>query len=443
MTTIRWKNGGPLFLQPAPGSPIGLFAADQNCCCPPPPPERCWCGSTCSYFIELVEPSEIAVRTPTIDCAGGINTVSVRKDSLLQDIVPIQQGDTGDFSFPPSYSLATATNTGILGVSVVDEIAGFPTFLDPSLYYFQLLASRQARVFVSCVNEVGQPKYYATISLSVSVYYRFESLGFTPLGQWGRFYSGTFEIPATCVVAPERECFASDQDFLQITTPLEITLSGDGTCSLGTLTMSEGGAYGLPPEFPYAKDAVDAILDATSYTFRITSLPSCEITDCNCGQSLTGVSLRLNGETFTVGNEPNPDRGFEQQVWSYTDSASNPVIEYKVWDAFFLEEQYYIRAEIFCDSEQQAGGNVGPFERDAWYVIAYNDCFEWENGVVVAQTRNTYVGAYECYEHCGKFLPSGTPLQMYLVSSVTTPGLASCDPPPSVAIVVGHEGCPE
>jgi hypothetical protein len=207
--------------------------------------------------------------------------------------------------------------------------------------------------------------------------------------------------------------------------------------------MSEGGAHGLPPEFPYAKDAVDAILDATSYTFRITSRPSCEITDCNCGQSLANISLSLYSETFLVENEPNPDRGGGDAVWNYTDSANNPVIEYTLWNPGFLEEKYKVRAEIFCSSEQQADGNVGPFGKDAWYAVVYIDCFSWENGSVSAQTRDTYVGAYECYEHCGRFMPFGSPSLMYLVSRVTTPGLASCDPPPAVAIVVGQQGCPE
>jgi hypothetical protein len=186
----------------------------------------------------------------------------------------------------------------------------------------------------------------------------------------------------------------------------------------------------------------ESIRDALAATLSITSRASCQTVDCSCGQGLGGVLLRLNGETFTVGNEPNPTRGSEQQVWDYTDSTSNPVIEYTVWDAFFLEEQYYIRAEIFCDSEQQADGNVGPPDKDAWYLIAYNDCYEWEDGVIVATTRNTYVGEYQCYEHCDKFLPSGTPLQMYLVSSVTTPGLDSCSPPAANPIIIDLVDCP-
>ena len=277
MTEIRWKNGGPLFLQPAPGSDIGLVATEQDCCCPPPPPERCWCGGTCSYFIGVVEP--LAVTASGGDCVSGNSNNVMINPSLLQAIVPIYP-DGGDFVLENvSYAGATGGG-GALSAFVSDVVSGFPTFLPAELYYFQLRARRSATISVFCVLEAEQPKYYATIRLSVSVRYVFESLGFTPLGSWSRAYSGTFEVPAACVVSPERECspeiYDSSTEFLRIDTPLEITLSGDGTSSLGSLTMdSDSGDAGVPPEFPYAKDALDAILEETSYTFRITARENC------------------------------------------------------------------------------------------------------------------------------------------------------------------------
>ena len=200
-------------MQPAPGSEFGLVAIDGDCCCPPPPPDRCWCGSFCSYFIELVEPSGVAVKSRVIDCGNRAdNPSSVQTDTLLQAIVPVY-ASSGDFYFPPGFSGATALN-GLVGpsltVNVREEIAGFPTFLPPELYYFQLGALRRASITIFCVTEAESPKFYASLLVHAAASYRFESLGFTPLGTWARVYTGTFEIPAECVVSPTKECFPSD-----------------------------------------------------------------------------------------------------------------------------------------------------------------------------------------------------------------------------------------
>lgn len=435
MTTVTWKEGGPLFLQPAPGSESGLVAIDGDCCCPPPPPDRCWCGSYCSYFIELVEPSAIAVRSRVFDCGNpNDNQSSVQTDSLLQAIVPVYE-ESGEFYFPPGYSVATASSsdfTSPLSVTVRDEIAGFPTFLPPELYYFQLNAFRRASITISCVTEIEGPKFYATLLVSAAASYRFESLGFTPLGTWARLYRGTFEIPASCVVSPERECFSSGQEFLRITTPLEITLGGDGTSSLGNLSLEADGnpnSSGLPPEFPYARDAVDAILDATNYTFRITSRPNCAPpVGCNCGQSLAGIQLQFFGELFTVGNEPDDIRAADSRRWVYTDSATSPNITYEVFNESFTETYYLASATISCSPSEDP--ETVP---DKWLLTVSATCFTWDddgNGgrEIVEQTTKTWVGEYECTEHCEVSLPYGVPLQLVLVSTVTPPGLGACDP---------------
>jgi hypothetical protein len=252
----------------------------------------------------------------------------------------------------------------------------------------------------------------------------------------------TLKLQTACESRASATCSDSDQQkTYRFATPITFTVSNEsaGLTSWDpvlTFDNSVGDQSRVTPCF-------DQLIDNFAATFRITSRPSCKTTDCSCGQSLANISLSLYSETFLVENEPNPDRGGGDAVWSYTDSANNPVIEYTLWNPGFLEEKYKVRAEIFCSSEQQADGNVGPVGRDAWYAVVYIDCFSWENGSVSAQTRDTYVGAYECYEHCGRFMPFGSPSLMYLVSRVTTPGLASCDPLPAVAIVVGHEGCPE
>lgn len=147
---------------------------------------------------------------------------------------------------------------------------------------------------------------------------------------------------------------------------------------------------------------------------------------CECGSSLAGFRVSLFGQWFTVGDEPDPDRGFGQQVWNYTDSTSNPVIEWTQWGEFFLETYYYVRVELFCAVGPVSG--LGTSGEAAWYVFSTSDCYEWDEGAIVATTRNTYLTLHGCNELCGKFLPGRLPISSAFVSSVTTPGLGGCSP---------------
>jgi hypothetical protein len=448
MTTIRWKNGGPLLLQPVPNYEYGLVAANQQCCCPPPPPPpplRCFCLAWCSYFIEVLAPEDVSAKSPPLKC-DNVPVSSLVLDNasfLYPDLVPgtplIGGHQVGAFNGP---SFFNADLSGYAYTVVRSDISGLACGNNPEIteevVCYCLITCRtlddgtqsyrvnlDGYVISTVVGVVGPDDCYAS---------------------WRWAFASEHELTSSCVSAPKKWCGPAYDLLSILDTPLDITVTGTGS-SLGSFNVVDD-VYEESPEndsFPLAKSVGEAIRDAFSYTFRITSRQSCVSDSCNCGQSLTGVALSLYGEKFTVGNEPDPDRNSVsgEQVWSYTDSTSNPVIDYTVWDPdqLFLEEKYKVRAELFCSSEQQADGNVGPVDQDAWYVIVYSDCFEWDGGSVVSQTRNTYVGAYECYKHCEKFLPFGTPSLMYLVSSVTTPGLDSCSPLPSTSIVISFEDC--
>ena len=106
--------------------------------------------------------------------------------------------------------------------------------------------------------------------------------GFSNFGGLGsegvrRTYYGEFDIPSTCVVSPERECFPdlyASPEFVRIDTPLEITISGDGTSSLGSLDLTADETFG-DGDFGLAEDAMGVLAEATSYTFRITARENC------------------------------------------------------------------------------------------------------------------------------------------------------------------------
>jgi hypothetical protein len=195
---------------------------------------------------------------------------------LITDLLPFSLVGQSEFPAWQNQSAATAQNNGSsFGVSVVHEARGFQGDIPEAGNQFAAYSTASLSVY--CYDDYsGEPKYKAQLSISANARFFFESLGFTTTGQWGRSFYKEFELPASCVSAPDRNCSSYDNETLHITTPLTITLSGDGTSSLGNLDMTaEYGDAGVPPEFPYARDAVDAILGGISYTFRITSNASC------------------------------------------------------------------------------------------------------------------------------------------------------------------------
>jgi len=295
-----------------------MFLAECGCC-PPDPPKRytcsdgvcvedeegeydeptcggncdlpCVCTSTCSYLIELVEPSAIAVKSKFLPCGYGGELSQVITDSLITDLLPFSLVGQSEFPAWQNQSAATAQNNGSsFGVYVVHEARGFQGDIPEAGNQFAAYSTASLSVY--CYDDYsGEPKYKAQLSISANARFLFESLGFTTTGQWGRSFYKEFELPASCVSAPDRNCSSYDNETLHITTPLTITLSGDGTSSLGNLDMTaEYGDAGVPPEFPYARDAVDAILDGLSYEFNITSTSSC---DDPCSVLVDGVRVPI------------------------------------------------------------------------------------------------------------------------------------------------------
>lgn len=278
-----------------------MFLAECGCC-PPDPPKRytctdgscvedpngeydeptcggncelpCICTDTCSYFIELVEPSALAVKSPYYRCGYGTQTVSVTIDSLLEDLTAAM--GMPSFSAVDSESSAVAFNNGgSFGVNVSHALRGFQGDIPEAGNQFGAQSSANIAFFCS-YGENGELTYKAQVSLYATALFFIESLGFTTIGYWGRGFYGEFEVPSSCISDSDRTCYGWAGETPHITTPLTVTFSGDGTCSLGALDMTQdSGDAVVPPDFPYARDAVDAILDGISYEVTITSTPSC------------------------------------------------------------------------------------------------------------------------------------------------------------------------
>lgn len=258
-------------------------------CCPPPPPERCWCPDLCSYVIELVEPSALAVKHSPYSCVSGYVSDEKAIDSLIADLLAFEV--TGQASFPPgnNQSRSVAFHTGgAVGVSVSHAVRGFQGDIPEAGNRFE--AEETASVYVYCSPDGNNdPKYYARLILSAAA--TFSAAGFTT-GFWRREYYREFDLSSSCDSSPSRSCFPIDQETAHISTPLTITLSGDGTSSLGSLVMINDS--GSPADFPYARDAVDDILGGIAHTFRITARENCEPLPDPCSVLIDGVRVAVS-----------------------------------------------------------------------------------------------------------------------------------------------------
>ena len=441
MTTIRWKDGRPLFLQPAPGSEFGLVAADQGCCCPPPPPERCWCEGSCSYFIAVVNPSPVATISPAGQCDARTQSV-VSSSSVLQGIVPV----TNPEQFPANLNRTSAASYnygdvgGQLGAAVGSIINGSPDFSPPeagNLFY----AQADAGINIRCSYDGnGDPFYFAHITIgALAEFYTPDSPGVASISRWGRYFEGTLSIPATCLISPDRSCYPSTQEILRINAPLTITVNGDGTTSLGNLTLVVDGGAAFPDQGPHAEAAVDAIMGGLSYTFRITSRDNClPVVDCDCESNTDGLKILFSEQPFFSFFLFDGDT--ELQTFSdlgayytlfYQPSANDWVITYEQNNPSNTELYYRITARIFC--EAVPGGVPSPFR---WYYSLESECFEWEDGSITKNTKETWVGHFNCEEDpcgtngraAGDLYPVGLPRDVVSLGRTTPEGYAACNP---------------
>jgi hypothetical protein len=264
----------------------GLIAGSQTCCCENPPPSGCFCGDFCQYFIEVVSPSEVAVKSLVAKCSGSYQETGVVADrdiSWLDDVVlPDQFGDPTVDCFPilgfsneayrgfassrvgsSSYAGLYAT-TGV-GTSYVTLPCGLPT----------ISIGAGVRVRFSCSETSGAELTdpYIDITLDVSARTSYLRFGGYPEGE-----ESYYTVVRGLRVSPETECYRGNAMACfpggkkVIQTPLVIE---------ATSTSTTLGAWGYSYDLSGGPDAamleviVNQVLDKLAATFRITSRSSC------------------------------------------------------------------------------------------------------------------------------------------------------------------------
>ena len=315
MTNITFKNGLPLLLQPAPGSDIGLVAADSGCCCPPPPPERCWnCLGSCAYFIEIEVPQGVSAKSAANFCEGPSGSVTNQSVFLYPDQAP----GTLTFKFTTAQAYNSGGSSGeILSASVfsVGEVddAAFCEFSGYGSTPATLVSNVLLNVSVVCREvESGSP-FFVRISgyITVGIQYQFiiGTEGQCASG-WQWYFEGEYQIPSECVVSPSQQCDGYDGEFRQITTPLTFTIDGT-TCSLGAFSSSTVSTqYESAQTFELVESVGEDLRDAFTATISITARENClPPENVCCCEGISGISEidpdeECEGDVLTKPGEP-------------------------------------------------------------------------------------------------------------------------------------------
>jgi len=425
------RSGGTLLIK------NGGLSETTACCCEDPP-LPCFCPDLCSYLVELVTPEIAAYKTKPIACGipsfdesalYGVANQWVFPGADFGEFVPCTAMTNASGPVAPVEVLAYSSFATGPGVIVNFDIR----LCDPSDVAKQnAFVSVTASVVIGC-DALLQKLYVEVQAAAIVGDYTPWGLVWDPNASNLRSYAYGYFIPAfTCAAPGNRQCYGEPNPWYAVgflDAPLDITV-GLSSVSLGDYELYGVNSYGPSPG--RFQDIFDSVLASTSLTFRITSRPSCKTVECQCipfGQYpgfLEGMTMTMGGQTFTIFDEPDPNRTDGVDIFEWSDLAT-PTITWTRWDAYFLEEQWRIRAEVFCSSDSQPGfsGNNTP----TWFIQIESECFEWQAGTMTGYTKQTYIGKYDCYEICGTFKPDGSPSGLVLVDTDYLTGLTICDPP--------------
>jgi hypothetical protein len=374
---------------------------------------------------------------------------------MLGSLFPVSQ--RSQWIGSENTSQSAVTNLAYLGANeqwnfrranVYHNAYGFPEFEHPGVDVSSCFTEDDlgfgATAWISVLAYCKYDRYFLGIETFVQVVYEYYNArcGRPVYGRKVTRRLAEFEVPSSCNVIPGQDCLYTGYGKLRLDTPLEFTVNGNGTTStFGTVPVWQTYGNSSPEVESFINEKHAALESFLTGTFRITSQQSCQAADCACGQSLAGIQILFFGETFTVGNEPNDLRGRDGQRWEYFDSTTSPSVTYQSSNESSSETYYLASATISCDPSDSP--ETVP---DKWLVTVSATCFTWDddgNGgrEVTETTTKTWVGEYICNETCGRSLPSGSPTQMVLVSTVTTPGLGSCDPGGAPTVFISSAPC--
>lgn len=448
MTLSLLMNNGQLALPKG-----GRLPQTTDCCCDLSPPTPCLeCSNGCTYFIEITSPQSFRVKTdPTVCLDGWLQ--GTKKGSTLFGVEPTWVAALPVTVLPPNRQPFWARS---FEVSNSLPVFGFPptTTLHGSAYEWwsgnlvefnadprgaEISVFTKAFVNVSCdpLDDFLGVILFFDGSVHVEVDPGADGSTTGTASFWVYNFRSTVSLPLTeCVDINQKHCSnwsvsgnpnsgvpsPIDSNWLGrfIATPLTFTVDKNG-CSLGGNFTSELLEDGSPPPSPenpgtmMARAVGQAVRDAFSYTFKITSRPSCREVPAACDVPIGNgdMSFAITTNPALPVGDPENDRFILGTATVHQGSGPNDTtirIEHMgaaIGDAgdpyFFLYQlknqagdilhEMYI--DVFCAEDNAVSPPVS-----RWYVrvgiVCVTDYF--------SQTYDEWIGTIPSYESPGTYI---------------------------------------
>jgi hypothetical protein len=256
------------------------------------------------------------------------------------------------------------------------------------------------------------------------------------LSGWYWYFNGDFDVPmSSCMVKNQRSCSTGSEQFQFINTPLTFTLTKSGCTLSGSFSNHVEKQFPAASSSSFVESYGQAVKDAFSYTFRITSRPSCRTVSCNCSADPSGTQWLFQGQAFTYGTSAYYWLD-SSQTYTYDGFGS---LSYTLYDfnGPFDDDGHSIkilkreRIDVYCSA-------------GTWYAYFRTNCWGYDdNGYVNALAEDSWIGTMLCYEACadeyhaaGDPIPLGEPVNVEYLGRQLTPGYADCGPPARTTVLV-------
>jgi len=439
MTSITWKDGGPLM------TANGLIGGSPACCCENPPPPVCACPDTCSYFIEVVSPSIVALKSASRDGNAICALTSVTE--TVYDAAPFALPDGFRFFDDAQLALDSITSIAINDVleSSLFAYVSYNCTLRPEedLPFRLVSVGFTCTAAARCITVGDEPAWSIQSGVNMVVRVRYPSEP-TLYGSDRLLTLSHHPVPLPSQCDSNRERICSHPPLgnqaSHIATPLLVTATGEGSDPGGDYAVFNDYRFGMLEDVAISDAIVQHFLDQISVTFRITSRRSCVSAPCSCTAAAGTEWTFSNGtrsKTFTHGTD-DVEWGGAPFYWSW-DGVGYLVLEifdpadYVPGLGGLVIERHTV--QITCDTVDDVS---------TWMASVFSQCIQYDNvPQITHETYDEWAGVLECVPGCedehraaGDPVLDGDLVDVEYLGRSTAVGTTECTPPPRISISV-------
>ena len=409
---------------------LKLAGGLRDCCCRPSNPEECWCPDACAYYWEF-SGAGFSQETLTSTCRPIFQGFDPFR---CTSIAGPDKSTVLEISFP--YGLITESFTGgTPGTAHLSWDAFNGRFKDNIYLEFDHNIAGAAPDYRNFLVDLGVSDRSFGPNLGVTYSTKLQISGFPicpkapgDLPLWGfdvrirqvvRMSDGSderslsytllsdtstaeFTVPAQCITDSALWCCPpfDNRSALHLPSELGLSIGSQGVTASGTLHEWSGDGGADPQlgdawktdEYPLTESNQSPWLSVT-----VKKKSFCRAGDCDCNQSLTGMTVTFEGKTFTYGTLESITEGVD--TWEQVVTGLFRRITRETCNGNYVASVK--TADISC---QTIDGD------DFWVVFLGSECYERDEATCPAADDARRVMQWTGVFTCGPDgQPSGSP----------------------------------